>query len=137
MKYQISESQYRKIVLNYLNNVVSDFILEDDDYEDNNWVDVSTSGGIDLGSVWFNTIQNRGMITEGCHEELSLDEDFVEEFEQVIPIVIPKIFSQTLLEYFNSMTDLNCDCIEFTYRAGDGEDGSPQHSAYRYNINKH
>ena len=119
MKYEISESQYKKIVLKYLNNIVKDIIFEDDEYDGDNWVDVFTSDGLDIGSVWFKNIQTRGMITEGCDIELSLDEDFTQEFENTIPIVMPKIFSQVVLEYFNSKTELECDCLEVPYRNGD------------------
>jgi hypothetical protein len=136
MKYQISESQYKKLVLRYLNSVASDFIFEDDDYEDNNWVDILIGDDKYFGSLWFKTIQNRGFITEGCNEELSLDHDFTQEFEQTIPIVMPKVFSQAVLEYFNSKTNRDCDCLEFEYHVGDGEDGSPLSEPYRYNINK-
>ena len=119
MKYTISESQYKKILLNYLNNIASDFIFEDDEYEGDNWVDVITNDDTDFGSVWFKTIQTRGMITEGCDKELALDERFIQEFENTIPIVMPKIFSQVVLEYFNSKTELECDCLEFPYFSGE------------------
>jgi hypothetical protein len=119
MKYQVSEDQYRKIILNYLNSVASDFVFEDDEYEDDNWVDILIGDDDNFGSLWFKTIENRGMITEGCYEELSLDEDFIHEFEQTIPIIMPKVFSEVVLEYFNSKTELECDCLEVPYRNGD------------------
>lgn len=137
MKYQVSESQYRKIILNYLNNVASDFVFEDDHYEDDNWVDVLTSNGSDFGSLWFKSIRNNvgAMITQGCNQELALDEDFTQEFEGLIPITHPKIFSQVVLEYFNSKTGHDCDCIEFYYFSGEyGKDGSPMDNAYKYNT---
>ena len=137
MKYTISESQYRKILLNYLNNIASDFIFEDDEFEGDNWVDVITRDDTDFGSVWFKTIQTRGMITEGCDMELALDQRFMQEFENTIPIVMPKIFSQVVLEYFNSKTEFECDCLEFSYFTGEyGKDGSPIDQVYRYNVNK-
>ena len=137
MKYQISESQYKKLVLGYLNNVASDFIFEDEEYEDNNWVDILIDDDINFGSLWFKTISNRGMITEGCYEELALNEDFLEEFEQTIPIIMPKVFSQAVLEYFNSKTGRDCDCIEFTYTTEKYSiTGDPFEEAYRYNVNK-
>lgn len=137
MKYQVSESQYRKIILNFLNNVASDFIFEDEDYEDNNWVDILIDDDVNFGSLWFKTISNRGMITDGCYEELSLDEDFTQEFEQTIPIIMPKVFSEVLLEYFNSKTGRDCDCIEFKYTTEKYSiTGDPFKDAYRYNVNK-
>ena len=137
MKYTISESQYKKILLNYLNNIASDFIFEDDEYEGDNWVDVITNYDTDFGSVWFKNIQTRGMITEGCDMELALDEGFIQEFKNTIPIVMPKIFSQVVLEYFNSKTGLGCDCIELPYLTGEDEyDGNPVDQTYHYNANK-
>lgn len=137
MKYQISESQYKKILLNYLNNIASDFIFEDDEYEGDNWVDVITNYDTDFGSVWFKNIQTRGMITEGCDMELALDEGFIQEFKNTIPIVMPKIFSQVVLEYFNSKTGLGCDCIELPYYAGDYDpNGNPVDQTYHFNIKK-
>ena len=66
------------------------FIFEDDEYEGDNWVDVITNYDTDFGSVWFKNIQTRGMITEGCDMELALDEGFIQEFKNTIPIVMPK-----------------------------------------------
>ena len=137
MKYQITEDQYKKLVLRYLNSVVTDFIFEDDDYEDNNWVDILIDGNVNFGSLWFKTIFNRGMITDGCYEELALNEDFTQEFEQTIPIIMPKVFSEVVLEYFNSKTGRDCDCIEFTYTTEKYSiTGDPLEDAYRYNVNK-
>ena len=134
MKYQITEEQYRKIVLRYLNSVASDFIFEDVGV---NWVDVLTSNNDNFGSVWFKTISNRGMITEGCYQELSLYEDFMQEFEQTVPIIMPKIFSQVVLEYFNSKTGRDCDCIEFKYTTEEySVTGDPLDEVYRYDAKK-
>ena len=120
--------------MNYLNSIAKDFIFEDDEYEGDNWVDVFTSDHSDFGSVWFKTIQNRGMISEGCDIELSLDERFIQEFENTIPIVMPKIFSQVVLEYFNSKTGLECDCLEFPYYTEEhDEDGDPLRQVHHYN----
>lgn len=137
MKYQISESQYKKILLNYLNNIASDFIFEDDEFEGDNWVDVITSDDTDFGSVFFKTIHTRGVITEGCNEELSLDDKFMQEFEGSIPVVNPKIFSQVVLEYFKSKTEKDCDCLEFSYFTGEYDQwGDPLLKVFHYNTKK-
>lgn len=124
--------------MNYFKNITGNFIFEDDDGElsRDNWVDVLI-GDDNFGSVWFNTIQNKGIITQGCDTELSLDKDFMREFEQVIPIVIPKIFSEVVLDYFNSKIIFECDCIEFPHFSGKyDEDGSPIQQVYRYSTKK-
>lgn len=133
MKYQITESQYRKVILNYLNSVVSDFIFEDDESGGDNWVDILIGEDDNFGSLWFKNKWNIGMITEGCYEELALDEDFIQEFEQTIPIIMPRVFSEVLLGYFNSKTERDCDCIEFMYKTGEySKEGNPLEEVYRY-----
>ena len=137
MKYSISESQYRKILSNYLNEYVGDFVFEDNEDSGDNWVDVYTSDGLEFGSVWFRNEQNTSlnMISNGCDMELSLDEDFIQEFEQTIPIIMPKVFSEVLLEYFNSKTGRGCNCLEFPYAAGeDDPNGNPVDQTYHYNT---
>ena len=139
MKYQVSESQYRKIILNYLNSVASDFVFEDDEEARDNWVDVYTSDGLEFGSVWFRNEQNTSlnMISNGCDMELSLDEDFIQEFEITIPIVMPKIFSEVILDYFNSKIERGCDCLEFHYYSGDYDPiGNPLEEVYHYDSKK-
>jgi hypothetical protein len=134
MKYTISESQYRKIILNYLNTIVGDFVVENDGHNVENWIDVYTSNGLEFGSVWGTTST---VITKGCNNELSLDEDFIYEFEETMPIVMPKIFSQVVLEYFNSKTESECDCLEFTYAVGEYDQwGDPLLKVFHYNTKK-
>ena len=140
MKYTISESQYKKILLNYLNNIASDFIFEDDvEFGEDNWVDIITSDDVDFGSVWFKTIRNiaGATITRGCDMELALDDKFMQEFEGSIPVVNPKIFSQVVLEYFKSKTEKDCDCLEFSYFTGEYDQwGDPLLKVFHYNTKK-
>lgn len=134
MKYSITELQYKKILSNYLNEFVGDFVFENDGHNVENWIDVYTSNGLEFGSVWGTTST---VITKGCNNELSLDEDFIYEFEETMPIVMPKIFSQVVLEYFNSKTGLECDCIELSYFTGEYDQfGDPLDQPYHYNANK-
>jgi hypothetical protein len=132
MKYQISESQYRKIILNYLNNIASDFIFEERHRENDSYVDVTTSNGDNFGAIWYG-----GAITMGCAEELSLNSDLMSEIEDVIPIMIPKLFSEVVLEYFNSKTGSECDCLEFTYVTEEYDQwDDPLTSTFHFNIKK-
>jgi hypothetical protein len=132
MKYAITESQYKKILVNYLNNIVGDFVFEDDGHDVENWIDVYTSDDLNFGSVWDTTTTT---ITSGCNNELSLGEDFMREFEETMPVVMPKIFSQVVLEYFNSKTGLNCDCLEFYYFTGEYDQfDDPLYKLFHFNI---
>lgn len=133
MKYAITESQYKKILVNYLNEFVGDFVFEDDNYDEDSWIDIYTSDNLKFGSVWNATST---MNTFGCKDELTLDEDFINGFENTIPIVMPKIFSQVVLEYFNSKTGINCDCIEFSYFTGEYDQfDDPLYKLFHFNIN--
>lgn len=131
MKYTISESQYKKIILNYLNNMVGDFVVEG--YS--SWSMVNTINGDEFGFIWHS---NSYTITDGCNNELSLDESFINEINQTIPIVSRKIFSKIMLEYFNSKWGRKCDCIEFANLSGEyDKNGLPiDLPAYRYDIKK-
>ncbi len=133
MKYAITESQYKKILLNYLNEFVGDFVFEDDGHDVENWIDVYTSDDLNFGSVWDTTTTT---ITSGCNNELALDEDFINGFEETMPIVMPKIFSQVVLEYFNSKSGLECDCLEFSYFTGEYDQyDDPLYKLFHFNIN--
>jgi hypothetical protein len=133
MKYAITESQYKKILINYLNEFVGDFVFEDDGHDVENWIDVYTSDDLNFGSVWDTTTTT---ITSGCNNELSLDEDFINGFEETMPIVMPKIFSQVVLEYFNSKSGLECDCLEFSYFTGEYDQfDDPLYKLFHFNIN--
>lgn len=133
MKYTITESQYKKILINYLNEFVGDFVFEDDGHDVENWIDVYTSDDLNFGSVWDTTTTT---ITSGCNNELSLDEDFMHGFEETMPIVMPKIFSQVVLEYFNSKSGLECDCLEFSYFTGEYDQfDDPLYKLFHFNIN--
>ena len=139
MKYTISESQYRKIILNYLNTIVGDLVVEEKHYEDDyyvNYVNVKSSDGGNFGSIWY-VHAGLSVISKGCTEELSLDLDFMSEIEDVIPIMIPKLFSEVVLEYFNSKTESECDCLEFTYAVGEYDQwDDPLTSTFHFNIKK-
>jgi hypothetical protein len=132
MKYAITESQYKKILINYLNEFVGDFVFEDDGHDVENWIDVYTSDDLNFGSVWDTTTTT---ITSGCNNELALDEDFMRGFEETMPIVMPKIFSQVVLEYFNSKSGLECDCLEFSYFTGEYDQfDDPLYKLFHFNI---
>ena len=135
MKYTISESQYKKILLNYLNNIVGDLVVEERHRENDSYVDVTTSNGDNFGSIWY-AHEGLSVISKGCATELSLHEDFVRDVEDVIPIMIPKLFSEVVLEYFNSKTGSECDCLEFVYFMGEYDQYDPLTSVFHYNTKK-
>ena len=137
MKYAITESQYKKILLNYLNGIASDFIcVKNTSFRkrvDDSWIDIYTSDNLKFGTVW-NAMST--LNTLGCKDELVLDEDFINGFENTIPIVMPKIFSKVVLEYFNSKSGLGCDCLEFSYFTGEYDQfDDPLYKLFHFNIN--
>ena len=132
MKYAITESQYKKILVNYLNEFVGDFVFEDGNYDEDSWIDIYTSDNLKFGSVWNAT---SAITTFGCKDELALGEDFINGFEETMPIVMPKIFSQVVLEYFNSKSGLECDCLEFSYFTGEYDQyDDPLYKLFHFNI---
>lgn len=116
MKYVITKSQYRRVLLKYLDSFIKGFIV--DPYEEeNSYRYVKTSNGEDFATLW-----HTGAITKGCKRELSLDTEFTNDFESFIPINRKKVFSEVILEYFTLKTGIKCDCIEFDYFTGKYKD---------------
>lgn len=116
MKIIISKDQYRRVLLKYLNSFIGGFEVtpsENDSYYRN----VTTSDGEDFASLWHD-----GPITKGCKRELSLDNEFIREFENFIPINRKKVFSEVILEYFTLKTGIKCDCVEYSYFTGKYEE---------------
>ena len=112
MKYIISKDQYRRVLLKYLNSFIGDLVI--DPYEkESSYRNVKTSDGTEFATLW-----HSGPITKGCKKELSLDNEFIDDFESFIPINRKKVFSEVLLEYFTLKTGIKCDCIEFNYYTG-------------------
>ena len=113
MNYIISKSQYRRVLLKFLNSFVGD--LDVDPYDDQTYYrNVRTSDGDEFATLWYS-----GPITKGCKRELALDGQFTGEIENFIPINRKKVFSQVILEYFTSKTGIKCDCVEFGYLTGE------------------
>ena len=111
MKYIISKEQYRRVLLKYLNSFVGGFIV--DPHDGSAFRNVVTSNGDDFATLW-----HGGQITKGCKRELTLDNQFLNEFESFIPIKRKKVFSQVILEYFALKTGIKCNCVEFNYYTG-------------------
>ena len=112
MKYIISKDQYRRVLLKFLNSFIKGFNVEP--YDKGSWYrNVKTSDGDDFATLW-----HAGPINKGCKRELSLDNQFTNDFESFIPINRKKIFSEVVLEYFTLKTGIKCDCVEFSYFTG-------------------
>ena len=112
MKYIISKDQYRRVLLKYFNSFINDFIVDSFE-EGNTYRYVKTSNGDEFATLW-----HAGPITKGCKRELSLDNQFINDFESFIPINRKKVFSEVVLEYFTLKTGIKCDCVEFDYFTG-------------------
>ncbi len=112
MKYIISKDQYRRVLLKYLNSFIGGLVV--DPYnKKSEYRNVKTSDGSDFATLWHGEA-----INEGCKRELTLDNEFLNDFESFIPINRKKVFSQVVLEYFTLKTGIKCDCIEFNYFTG-------------------
>ena len=112
MKYVISKDQYRRVLLKFLDSFIKGFLV--DPYEEENvYRNVKTSNGDEFATLW-----HAGPISKGCKRELSLDNQFTNDFESFIPINRKKVFSEVVLEYFTLKTGIKCDCVEFDYFTG-------------------
>ena len=132
MKYIISKSQYRRVLLKYLNSFIGDFDVEEF-VKGQKRRDVRTSDGEDFGAVWY-----KGPATKGCKKELSIGWEYMDDLESIIPIKRKKVFSEVVLEYFYLKTGIKCDCIEFDYHKHLGYDheGYKKTSRYQYKTPK-
>ena len=112
MKIIISKDQYRRVLLKYLDSFIGDLVV--DPYTKNSFYrNVKTSDGTEFAMFW------RGSaVTQGCKRELTLENEFLDDFESFIPLNRKKVFSEVLLEYFTLKTRIKCDCIEFHYHTG-------------------
>ena len=81
--------------------------------EESNYRNVKTSDGDEFATLW-----HGGPVNKGCKRELSLNNQFTEDFENFIPINRKKVFSDVILEYFTLKTGIKCDCVEYTYFTG-------------------
>lgn len=111
MKYVISKSQYKRVLLKFLNSFIEGFVVEP--YDESYYRNVRTSDGDEFATLW-----HGGPITKGCKKELTLDNPFTTDFENFIPINRKKVFSEVFLEYFYMKTGIKCDCIEYNYFTG-------------------
>ena len=112
MKYVISKDQYRRVLLKFLDSFIKGFLV--DPYEEeNSYRNVKTSNGDEFATLW-----HAGPISKGCKRELSLANEFTNDFESFIPINRKKVFSEVVLEYFILKTGIKCDCVEFDYFTG-------------------
>lgn len=116
MKYVITKSQYRRVLIKFLDSFIGDFDVEEF-VKGRTRRDVRTSNGDDFAYIWY-----KGPATKGCNKELSLDNNFTDDFESFIPINRKKVFSEVILEYFYLKTGIKCDCIEFDYFTGKYKD---------------
>jgi hypothetical protein len=130
MKYTITKSQYRRVLLKYLEEFVGDLIVipkEDSSYR---WSDVITEQKEEFAVLW-----EKGPVTKGCKKELDMNNSYMEDFESMIPLKRKKVFSEVMLEYFTSKTGVKCDCIEYYYLTGKKDDyGDDEYLLYNFNL---
>jgi hypothetical protein len=130
MKYLITKSQYRRVLLKYLEEFVGDLIVipkEDSSYR---WSDVITEQKEEFAVLW-----EKGPVTKGCKKELDMNNSYMEDFESMIPLKRKKVFSEVMLEYFTSKTGVKCDCIEYYYLTGKKDDyGDDEYLLYNFNL---
>jgi hypothetical protein len=130
MKYLITKSQYRRVLLKYLEEFVGDLIVIPKQDSSYTWSDVITEQKEEFATLWLGP-----QATKGCNKELTIENSFMSDFESMIPIKRKKVFSEVVLEYFTSKTGVKCDCIEYYYLTGKKDDyGDDEYLLYNFNL---
>jgi|LakMenE18May11ns_1017448.scaffolds.fasta_scaffold9892239_3 hypothetical protein len=133
MNYEITEDQYRKIVLNFLNNMVGELNVEE--MAGTNSTEIYTDDGYYYATLWIKTKNNP--LPGGCKTILSLSHNFMGMFAELIPVMIPELFSKILLEYFTQKTGIEPQCIDFSYQTGEiNDNGRPKVKFFVLNKKK-
>lgn len=129
MKIVITESQYRKVVFNFLETLYGPKLLvkKDDDL-----FEILSDDGLEIFRVYTN-----GGKSKGCKRDMLVIYKTIEEIEMYMPSAVlrKKLFSRTVLSYVNEKTNLNIDCIDFAYNRY-GEDSNNLETRYRFNVKK-
>ena len=130
MKYLITKSQYRRVLLKYLEEFVGDLIIMSKTDLTNNWSEIITEQKEEFALLW-----EKGPVTKGCKKELAMEHSYMEDFESMIPLKRKKVFSEVMLEYFTSKTGVKCDCIEYYYATGQKDiNGDDDYKLYNFNL---
>lgn len=136
MKVIITESQYKKIVYNFLDSLFGP------NYSYKRLSDNKTViliFGKDTSDDIFRVYTKFGR-GEGCKKDLYVNDETMDTIQNYIPISVikKKLFSKTILSYVNEKTKLNIDCIDFYYNIeiDDDDDNILRVSRYNFNVKK-
>lgn len=133
MNYEITEDQYRKIILKFLKNMVGELNVEQ--MVGKNYLDIYTNDGNYYATLWYKAKNNP--LPGGCKSLLTLGHNFMGTFMELIPVMIPKLFSEVLLEYLTQTTGLESQCIDFSYQTGEiNDNGRPKVEYFTLNTKK-
>ena len=131
MKIIVTEEQYKKVVYKLLDVLYGpNFSIKRDD-------DVIEIIPNNDDEIIFRVFTKRGR-APGCKKDLLIPTNVIQEIDSFISksITRKKMFSRTVLSYFNEKTKLNIDCIEFHYQVGTQLDGEPILQKYNFSVKK-
>jgi hypothetical protein len=126
MKIIITKKQYRSLVFTLLETLVGDLTIGES--EDERYA-ILDQDGEEIIDIWTN-------MANGCKKDLTLSFSFSENLEGYVPYFRKKIFSEVLIEYVYTHTNIKCDCIDYHYGFTNDDDGTRSKGRYLYNLKK-
>ena len=129
MKVVITKLQYQKIVFNLLDVLYGPKISFK---KDEDLFEILSNDGEEIFRVY--TTQGR---SKGCKKDLLVLSRAMQEIESYVPPTVSrkKLFAKTILSYVNEKTNLNIDCIDFSFNANEYTNVNSE-DRYRFNVKK-
>ena len=128
MKIVLTESQYQKVVFSLLDTLYGPEISFK---RDKDIFEILSNDGQEIFRIYTNEGRSKG-----CKRDMLVLSQTIEEIEMYLPpaVLRKKLFSRTILSYVNEKTNLDIDCIDFSY--GTSEDDISYENRYRFNVKK-
>ena len=131
MKIFITKSQYQKVVFNLLDTLYGPNISFTQD-DDSDVIEILSNDGQEISRLY--TKEGR---SKGCKRDMLVLTNTIMEIQSYVPpaVLRKKLFSKTIISYVNEKTDLDVDCIDFTYEEYE-TDNIYYGKKYRFNVKK-
>lgn len=128
MKIIITKKQYKLLVYSLLDTITGGKLsFGESDSNNKQWVEINDSNGGSIMTIFHGKKSGK---SRGCKNDLTLDNDFVEDLIKYIPHFRRKIFSEVMVDYVYDYLGVKCDCIDYSYNDSDA------HTRFAYNIKK-
>jgi hypothetical protein len=131
MNVIITKSQYQKIVFNLLDVLYGPNISFTQD-NNSDVFEILSNDGQEIFRLY--TKEGR---SKGCKRDLLVLQTAMEDIQSYVPPAVSrkKLFAKTVISYVNEKTDLDVDCIDFTYEEYE-TNNTYYGKKYRFNVKK-